>query len=247
MAVVFNHSKNTRVYANNFGLSSAFSSVTFDHSVDIAEVTTFDDSDRTYIPGVRDGSLSMDGYHDGSTAETDRKLQALAGGNAVVATIGMPDDSAGSRAMLINGRVTNWTVTSPAGDVVKANVSVGFSSQAWSGVWLSSRATRATATTGATVTLPGSSASTRGAIAHLHVFTNTTSATTAVEFSGNIQDSSNGSVWADLINFTNVSSTSTTGTHERATVTGTVYDRARFRADVQGSTSVEYACALARL
>jgi hypothetical protein len=247
MAPTFKHAKGSKIYANNFGLTTVMREHSWDRSVELADVTTYGDDDRVFVPGQRDGSLNMSGLHDGSTAETDRRLKALAGSTGGVAiTLGMPDDTAGNPAMLVNGLVSQYSVTSPAGDVVQASASVQFSSQAWSGVWLSSRAARATATTHGTIALVGSSASTRGAIGHLHVFANTTNAAGA-EFQATIQDSSNGSVWADLITFTAINSTATTGTHERLKVTGTVYDNARLRVPTQNSTSVEYAAALARL
>jgi len=246
MAPNFVHGKGTRIYANGFGLSTVMRESNFDQSAEAHDVTVYGDGDdRVYIPGTRDGSLSMSGLHDGSTAETDRKLKALAGSSALVATIGFGGDTAGGLAHLINGHITNYTVSSPAGDVVAASAAVQFSSQHHSGRWLAARASRATATTHPSVALPGSTLSTRGAIAHLHVFSKTTGA--GNDFVAKVQDSSNGSVWADLLTFATVDSTSIEGSHERVKVAGAVHDNARVVVTTQNSTGVEYAVALARI
>lgn len=247
MTVDFQHGKGTKIYANNIPLSTVMKDHSEDHTVEMSDVTTFGDNDRVYIPGQRTGQMSMSGFHDGSTAETDRRLRSLAGGAAVVASVGFGGDVAGTRALLINGFVSNFSVTSPAGGVVEASASIQFSSQTNSGLWLAARATRAVATTHAGVTFPGSSASTRGAIGHLHVFSKSTSTGVGIEFAPVIQDSSNGVAWADLITFASLNSTQTSGAHERVKVTGNVYEQARIRVSTQNSTAVEYASALARL
>jgi hypothetical protein len=247
MAPTFYHGKGTKILANQFSLSSAMNDVSYDHTVETADVTTFTDNDREYIVGQRTGSMSMSGFHDGSTEQLDRQLQNLAGGSsAAVFTVGVGGDSTGAPAALINGHINSYSVTSPAGDVVGASVGVQFSSQMHTGAWLAPLAARATATTHAAVGYLPSTQSTRGGIGHLHVTAATTSGTATVELSMNIQDSSDGATWGDLINFTDIDSTNPVG-HERVKVTGQVHENLRAAADVQGSTSITYAVAFARL
>jgi hypothetical protein len=245
MAPTFLHGKGTKVLANAIDMSCALNDVSYDHSVETADVTTFCDNDRKYIPGQRTGSMSMSGFHDGSTAETDRQMQNIAGGSsAAVFTVGPSGDTIGNSAALINGHVTSYSVTSPAGDVVGASIGVQFSSQMHTGHWLADLDLRATATTHASVQFAGSSATTRGAIGHFHM-TACTTAATGNEFAGVIQDSSDNATWADYITFTVVNSTATE-VHERVKSTATCHEFARFHS-TQNSTAATYAVALARL
>jgi hypothetical protein len=245
MAPVFKHGKGAKILMNTAALSTVLNEVSFDGSAETADVTCFGDNDRNYIAGMRTASGSFTGLHDGSTAETDRLFQsALGGATADVFTIGVAGDAAGSHAYLAAGVLTQYSVSAPASDVVAASAAVQFTSESRGGVWVLPLAARAQTTGSAAVALAGSSASTRGGVAHLHVTGGTTSASTANEIRVRVQDSSNGTAWADLITFTAISSTAPSAV-QRSTVAGTVYDNVR-AASTGGSTSITYAVAFAR-
>lgn len=245
MAPVFKHGKGAKILMNTAALSTVLNEVSFEGSVETADVTCFGDNDRNYIVGMRTASGSFSGLHDGSTAATDRLFQsALGGASADIFTIGVAGDAAGDPAYLAPGVLTQYSVSSPAGDVVAASAAVQFTSEARGGVWILPLAARtATSTGSATVALAGSSASTRGGVGHFHLTTATTGGV-GNEIRPKIQDSSNGTVWADLITFTAVGSTAPSAV-ERTTVAGTVYDNVRV-SSTGSSTSATYAIAFAR-
>lgn len=231
---------------NTAEMSCVLNEMSYDQTADTADVTTFCSSgDREYIAGIRQASGSFGGLHDGSTAETDRLFHAAAGGSsAAVITLGAGGDAVGSAAFLAAGHVTQYSVNAPTGDVVAANASVQYTSESRGGVWLKPLASIAAATTShGTVALGGSSQSTRGGVGHLHV----TAGTTGVgnDLAVKIQDSSNGTVWADLITFTAVDSTAPISGVERVLTTGVVNDNVR-ATSTGGSAGATFAVAFAR-
>lgn len=247
MAPTFRHGKSAKVLVDATNMSVILNDVSFSLNVDTAETTVFGNDDRSYLAGLRQASASMSGLHDGSTAETDQVFNSALGSSATVPiTIGPEGDTIGRSAMLGDGHITGYDVSSPVADVVAANANVDFTSAARAGKWLANLNTAASATTYAAVTFYPSTASTAGGVGHLHVTGGTTSGTATVELSVIIQDSPDGSAWSDYITFTDVSSTNPV-TSERITSTASVDEYVRARVDAQGSTSITYAVAFARL
>jgi len=245
MAPTFTHGKGATVIGNQYALSSAMNDVSLSQTADTADVTVFGLDDRAYLAGLRDGTMSLTGFCDGSTLEMDRRLQAMIGSDTSVFSVGPSGNTVGDPCVLLAGPVTAYDVSSPATDVVAASASVQFSSQASDGFWLASLATRSAAVTGSAVTLSPSTATTGGAAGHLHVTGGTTSQTATVELSVIVQDSSDGVTWADYITFTDIDSTNPAG-YERKTSTASCNEYVRAHVDAQGSTSITYAVAFAR-
>jgi len=246
MAPTFQHGKGAAVLVNKTNMSVILNDASFDATADVAEVTNFGSSgNREYIAGVRDASGSFSGMFDGSTNETDQVFEALLGNStAAVITYGPGGDTIGTPAYLGAARVTSYNVASPASDVVAASMAVQYTSESRSGFWLADLGARSTATTHATVVMPGSSASTLGGIGHLHVISATTNVGGA-ELNMKIQDSSAGSVWADVLTFASVSSTAPES-YQRVLVTGEVLDQVKATASLMSSTNATYSVAFAR-
>ena len=248
MAPTFRHGMGAAVLVNNTNMGPILNDAGFEATANVAEVTNFGSSgDRRYIAGDRDASGSYSGMFDGSTEETDAIFEAALGASAaVVLSYGPEGYSTGRTAFLAAGRVTSYTVSAPASDKVSAAMAVQYTSEFRDGYWLAPLAARSTATTHGTVTMMsqvGSSKTTNGAIGHLHVTAGTTNAGGA-ELTMKIQDSSNASVWADLMTFTAISSTNPIG-NQRLLTTGIVYDSVKATAVSQFSTNITYAVAFA--
>ena len=63
----FIHGKNTAVYIDEFDLTSYFtdSSVTLNN--DVAETTAYGDTNKSYLLGIRSGTLSLSGMWSADT------------------------------------------------------------------------------------------------------------------------------------------------------------------------------------
>jgi len=236
----FRHGKGTVVLSKEFDLSPYLSSVSVSNGVEIPETTTFGSNDRTYIAGHLEGTISFDGYFDGSEDAIDEILtDAL--GNETYSPITVANDGSGvgRRAILLEAVSTTYEVSSPLADVVAITGGANANGGLDYGVQLGTLSAITTTSTGTSV--DNGAYSSNGGVGHLHVTANTRSASTVAK----IQHSSDNSTWADLISFASIDSS--TLTSERVAVTGTVnrYVRALVT-PASGTGSITFSIAFSR-
>lgn len=123
MAPVFRHGKGANFWLDNaagslIGLSSGVDDVTISRSLDTAEVTTFGDNDKNYIPGLRGATISVSGHFASTYAEI---LDALLGlSSASLSFEYSPDGSTAAARHLLKGEcwMTGLEYGSPVSDKV---------------------------------------------------------------------------------------------------------------------------------
>lgn len=74
MAVVARHGKSASVWIDStagslVNFSSGLDEATFSRALDTAEITSFGDNDKSYIPGLRGATFSMSGMFSSTHAE----------------------------------------------------------------------------------------------------------------------------------------------------------------------------------
>lgn len=227
----FLHGKSTVVLYNQFDLSQYFNEVSASRSIETAETTTFGKSAKTYITGLGDGTLSLNGLFEGSTDATDEEITGVIGtDNGAVISVGITGSLAiGQRVLSMVGEVTSYEISSPVGDVVSASSEFQSEQGIYSAVSL--HALSAETATGNGTSVDNTASSSNGGAGALHVTANTMNNNTVFK----IQHSTDNSTWADLITFSTVATTIKTS--EQKTVTGTVnrYVRATWTASGTGS------------
>ena len=192
----FRHGKNTTVLSDDFDLTTYLNSANASYSVDVPETTTFGSSDRSYIVGHNEGSISFGGLFDGTTSSADSIFSAALGSNTPkVVTISNDSTSIGGRAILAAASSTSYEISSPLTDVVSVSAEAIANGGLDSGVWLVCQT--AVSTTTNTTGVDNAASSTNGGVAHLHVTTNARTATTVIA----VQHSADNSTWADLAVF----------------------------------------------
>jgi hypothetical protein len=221
MAPIFRHGKDTRVLANQYNLGGILNDASHDASVDTAETTVFGLSDKTYLAGLADNTVSYKGLYDGafstvafSANRVHELLQtALGSSTGVINTYGPEGDTLGRRAVLFLGDPTSLKISSPIGDAVKVESEQFMTAPLARGYWLVSPSAAATVSTYATVD-HGVLTSHGGAV-HAHVPSFTATGT----WTWKVQHSSNGSAFTDL---TTARSLNGATRFQRVEVTGTV-------------------------
>ena len=192
----FRHGKNTTVLSDDFDLTTYLTSATAAYAVETPETTTFGSSDRSYIVGHNEGSISFEGLFDGTTSSADSIFAAALGNNTdKVVTISNDSTSVGGRAILAAASSTSYEISSPLTDVVSVSAEAIANGGLDSGVWLVCQTAVSTTTNTASVDNAASSAN--GGVAHMHVTTNARTATTVIA----VQHSADNSTWADLVVF----------------------------------------------
>ena len=97
-------------------VSSYVNNVDFPQTADVAETTTLGASNKTYIVGLKDATISLSGLWD---ATADAIFGAVVGQSATLSFEYSPEGT-GSGAVKYTGEaiMTNYAKSSPVGDVV---------------------------------------------------------------------------------------------------------------------------------
>ena len=246
----FIHGKNTAVYVDEFDLTSYFTDVSITQENEVAETTAFGDTNKSYLLGLRAGTLSMSGMWSADTDGSDEELQALLG-NATTPLLTVREGAAaiGGSAVIAQANETNYAISSPVADVHTVTADFECTPNQVSnltfalagGVQLTAGASIAHGSLGNLSSVDNSASSANGGAATLHIPTNTVNGNTTIK----IQHSANDASWADLITFTVVGAS--TKTSELKAVSGTVNRYLRASASTAGSSgSITFMIAFAR-
>lgn len=235
----FRHGKRTAVLLNGTDMSPFLNEATTTQEIETAETTTFADQDKTYIVGLSDGTISTSGLFDSSAGASDAVLSGLIATEDNTFTVLPEGTVAGTRSIIANGQMTSYEISSPVADVVAISAEVQADGGLYTGVALNGL--QVVSASGVSGSVDHGSATGNGALANLHVTANDRDGATTIK----VQDSADGSTWADLITFTSVSASATGG--ESITSTGTVNRYLRAEHTLAGSSgSVTYHVSVAR-
>ncbi len=121
----FIHGKNTAVYIDEFDLTSYFTDVSITQENEVAETTAFGDTNKSYLLGLRAGTLSMSGMWSADTDGSDEELQALLG-NATTPLLTVREGAAaiGGSAVIAQANETSYAITSPVADVLTVTLTL---------------------------------------------------------------------------------------------------------------------------
>ena len=239
--MAFVHGKNGRLLLDSLALSGYLKG--WEHSTEreMADVTIEGDGGHKFIPGLDNGSLSLDGVFDNTAAAggQDEVLDTARGASAASVITAAPEGFAvGKRVIPISARESNYAASSPVGDAVTFAASWMSEGQVDPGVALHDLT--AETATGNGTSVDNATSSANGGVANLHV---TAVSGTTPSATIKVQHSTDNSVWADLITFT----AATAKTAERKEVTGTVNRYVRATWTISGTTpSFTFAVAFAR-
>lgn len=235
----FRHGKRTTVLLNGTDMSPFLNEATTTQEIETAETTTFSDTDKTYIVGLGDGTISTSGLFDSSAGASDAVLSGLIQQDDNTFTVLPEGNGAGRRAIVANGELTSYEISSPVADVVAISAEVQADGGLYHGVDLTGQ--NVVSASGVTTGLDHGSATHSGVLANLHVTANDRDGATTIK----VQHSADDITYADLITFTSVSASATGG--ETITSTGTVNQYLRAEHTLAGSSgSVTYHVSAAR-
>lgn len=215
----FVHGKNVGVNLGEYNLTPYFNSASQSQTIGTAESTAFGSADRTYVVGMKEGSVSLEGMFDGTATAVDEVLNNILGSaTGSTMTVLHGGTTVGRTCVVLVPNETSYEVTSPVDDIVATSAEFQANNQIETGVVLAGNLLVSTTSTGSAV--DNGASTSNGGVAHLHVTANTRNGTTVAK----VQHSADNSTWADLVTFTTVSTASTTS--ERTVVaTATTVNR----------------------
>ena len=251
----FVHGKGTKVYLDEFEMTTYFNSADVTFNNETAEITAFGATSKSYLLGLADGTLSMSGMWNQETDGSDEELHAILGSaTAANITVAEAAGTIGNRATLARCAETNYSISNPVADV--STITADFQGTAnsaalgsmtygiTSGVQLTAGSSIDYNALGALTGVDGTASSTAGGAALLHVPTNSIGGgVTTIKVQHD--SASDFSSAADLISFTNVAAA--TKTSEMVVCSGTVNRYVRVTASSAGSSgSITFMVTFAR-
>lgn len=205
------HGSRAKLFWSGYDLTAFSREAATEGTADVAETTVFGKLSKTYIPGLKDGTLSAAGIYDAAAGASAQVLEGLLGLQDAPVLL-LPDgDVLGKRGSGLSVIDTQYSVQSPIDDVVswaaEAQSSVGVEPV----VSLHALTQETAGANGASVDNGASSPD--GAVAYIEV------SDVGTTLTGKVQHSVDDGVWVDLITFTAVT---VDNQAERKTVAGTV-------------------------
>jgi len=197
--MAYAHGKEARVYVNGYDLSGYLTGIKGSNEADTAEVSTFGDSAKERISGLRDASITGEGVFDGATSAEDQVFAAALGVNNGIFTVMPQGDTLGNRAYGLSAEETSYESDADLGDAVKFSFEAQGNVGNESGVVL--RALAAATASGTATGVDGAGTTTQKVYGYLQV-TAIAGGTLTVK----VQDSADDSTYTDLLTFSAVSS-----------------------------------------
>lgn len=233
--MAFGHGKNIKVYVNGNDLTGYFDTIDQAGTAKTAEVTTFGALAETFIAGILGGTISADGFFDGSANAVDAILSSILGGTT--RWCWYPQDDVlggfGYGMLAIN---TSYTVKGAIGAAVRAAAAA----QSNVGIErIQNLHVLGAETVGANgVGQDGMAASTSGGAAYLQVTACNTGGTVVIQDSAD-----NATGWAAIATFTTVAGSLPTS--ERIAIAGAIKRYTRAVWTVAGTT-ITFNCGIHR-
>lgn len=234
--MAFVHSKDTRVLLNEVAASGKLNSTTAANTRTLSESTVFTDDGERFVPGLKSGTLSLEGRFEDNTLFAELKA-ANGVDNSLLVSAAPGGFAVGKPVAMTLGDLASHTITSAVADVVGFSVEAPADEVIDLGVSLHDLIAEIATANGTSVDNAASSAD--GGVGVLHV----TAASAADTLDAKIQHSTDNITYVDLITFTQAAA----ATSERKTVAGTVNRHVRAQWTIAGVTpSFTFVAAFAR-
>lgn len=218
--MAFIHGKSAQVVHGAFDLSAFLNDASASNDVEVSETTSFGSSAKSYLVGLKDGTVSASGMFDGTaTSGIDEVLDATIGSDSLApVTVGYDGTTLGNRVTLLKAKTTSYEISVPVGDVVAVSYSAQADGGLDQGVSLAALTSVSATTTG--TAHDNSASSANGGVGQVHVTANTRNANVTIK----IAHSADNSTFADLTTFTVVPTTVTTS-ERNIVASGTTVNR----------------------
>lgn len=223
---------------NGYNITGYLNKIEAPYTVDTAETSVFGSNNKSFIPGMKDATLSAEGLFDGDVDAVDQLFNsALAGANTANNLIWFPQgNTVGNIGYGLSMIQTAYNVMGTKDDAVKISMA-GHSNIGRERLKMI-KALAAVSANGSSASQDNAAATTNGGSAYLQV-------TAASGYTGNVaiklEHSTDNAIWSNLAAFTNV----TGRTNERIVIAGTINRYVRATYTLNNGTAT-FAVALCR-
>ena len=197
----FNHGKNAVVLLDNTNLSTTLTDASVSLTADVAETSTFTASSKTYVAGLKDGTVTLSGYFETTSPDADAEFLAQLGSSGSAYSIAPIGYTRGNPTEFGNVIETSYDRSADIGSVVAVAVAFQFDGDAHNGKSL--LAPTAITSSSNQTGVDYAAAGTNGGAGVLHCTVSSGSPTLDVK----IQTSADNVTFSDYITFTQATGT----------------------------------------
>ena len=129
----FNHGKNAVVLLDNTNLSTTLTDASVSLTADVAETSTFTASSKTYVAGLKDGTVTLSGYFESSSPDADAEFLSQLGSSGSPYSIAPIGYTRGNPTQFGNVIETSYDRSADIGSVVAVAVAFQFDGDAFNG------------------------------------------------------------------------------------------------------------------
>lgn len=218
--MVFKSGKDVQVVIDEYNLTSFFRQVEIANEIEALDTTVFGKSVHTSIVGLKNGTMSFEGFYDktATTGSDDILQSALAQASDPLVTVAPTNFTIGNRTWSAQMIETGYTLTSPVDGIVLIAATMQASADVSLERGISLHALAAETSTASGSSVDNLAASTGGLVGFIHcIAVSGTNPTLDVK----IQESSDdavGDAWSDEITFTQLTAV---GKERLTTASGT--------------------------
>src|SRR3990167_5126354 len=112
------HGRKTRVYINGYDLTGFYRKSESELTREVAESTVFNLDDKTYLPGLRDATASLEGLYDGAVDGIAEVLHAALSADPTLLVICPQGDALGNVAHGFSALETKYALDASKDDIV---------------------------------------------------------------------------------------------------------------------------------
>lgn len=117
--MAFRHGKDTVVKLNGSDLSAFSNSTSFGDETEANETTTYGRSRKTYMAGLGDGKVTLQGVYDDGASGPRAIIKPLKAAGTAVAFIFQPEGTGSGKAQSnVDVIITAFNESAPVGDVI---------------------------------------------------------------------------------------------------------------------------------
>lgn len=112
------HGRKTRVYLNGYDLTGFYRKAESELTREVAESTVFGLDDKTYLPGLRDATASLEGLYDGQIDGIAEVLHAALSADPTILVLCPQGDALGNVAHGLSTLATKYSLDASKDDIV---------------------------------------------------------------------------------------------------------------------------------
>lgn len=225
------HGRLTRVYLNAYDLTGFYRKQESELTREVADSSVFNQADKSYLPGPRDASASLEGLFDGAVNGIEAVLLAAFAADPTILCTCPQGDSLGAVAHALSALQTKYAIDASKDAIV--TLANEFQSTAGRDRLLIHHALGTEVATGQSASIDNGAASANGGVGVLQVPDLAGITNLAVV----IQDSADNSSWTTILSFAGVTAVRTA---QRVELTGTVRRYTRCAWTFTGTGSAQF-------